>query len=152
VGLFILSRRERPDPLQPAWLAAHRRHGFREPLRLDVADEQIRNGRAYRVEGEGQWRYWEQDREGAWKPRYWFTLTPRQYAEFADMCYQQQTSPRSAFTRHRVCSLATPLGRITLAEMQLIITERGERRQITVADEAEYHRLLREHFGVDLSL
>ena len=96
--------------------------------------------------------YCEGDGDGGWKRRYWFTLTPRQYAEFADMCYQQQTSPRSAFTRHRVCSLATPLGRITLAEMQLIITERGERRQITVADEAEYHRLLREHFGVDLSL
>lgn len=38
MGLFILSRRERPDPLQPAWLAAHRRHGFREPLRLTAGD------------------------------------------------------------------------------------------------------------------
>ena len=38
MGLFILSRRERPDPLQPAWLAAHRRHGFRDPLRLTAGD------------------------------------------------------------------------------------------------------------------
>lgn len=38
MGLFILSRRERPDPLQPQWLDAHRRHGFREPLRIAAGD------------------------------------------------------------------------------------------------------------------
>ena len=126
--------------------------GFREPLRLDVADEQIRNGRAYRVEGEGQWRYWEQDREGAWKPRYWFTLTPRQYGDFAEMCRWQQTSPDSHFTRNRVCSLATSQGRVTLADMTLIVTENGRRHETPIADDAAYQRLLRDRFGVDLTL
>ncbi|MFN8475984.1 MAG: arylamine N-acetyltransferase [Anaerolineae bacterium] len=157
--------------------------GFREPLRLDVAGEQIRNGRAYRIEGpaisgslshgervlefgadtktltqplpggEGQdvRRYFERDKDGGWKPRYWFTLAPREYGEFAEMCRWQQTSPDSHFTRNRVCSLARPQGRVTLADMTLIETERGERRETPVANDTEYHRLLRDRFGVDLS-
>ncbi len=144
--------------------------GFREPLRLDVADEQTRNGRAYRivptpihppspfpaspagVSGGSVWRYFEQDREGAWKPRYWFTLTPREYPDFAEMCRWQQTSPDSHFTRNRVCSLATSQGRVTLADMTLIVTENGRRHETPIADDAAYQRLLRDRFGVDLTL
>ncbi|MFN8483386.1 MAG: arylamine N-acetyltransferase [Anaerolineae bacterium] len=180
--------------------------GFREPLRLDVAGEQTRNGRGYRVEapaisgplspwerdgvrvlnpgaapqtltpplpegevedgphplapsplvgegrGEGIWRYFEADREGGWRARYWFTLAPREYGEFAEMCRWQQTSPDSHFTRNRLCSLATPQGRVTLADMTLIETERGERRETPVAAAAEYQRLLRDRFGVDPAL
>ncbi|MFN8497460.1 MAG: arylamine N-acetyltransferase [Anaerolineae bacterium] len=142
--------------------------GFREPLRLDVAGEQRRNGRAYKVaplplapsptrgegegkEGPGVWRYFEGDRDGGWKPRYWFTLVPRAYGEFAAMCRWQQTSPDSHFTHNRLCSLATTEGRVTLADMTLIETEQGERRETPVADDAAYHRLLRVRFGVDLT-
>jgi N-hydroxyarylamine O-acetyltransferase len=66
------------------------------------------------------------------------------------MCRYHQTSPESSFTRRRVCTRATPDGRITLSDMRLIVTKAGERRQHDLADEAEVRTVLKEHFGIDL--
>jgi N-hydroxyarylamine O-acetyltransferase len=53
-------------------------------------------------------------------------------------------------TRRRVCSLATPSGRITLSDLTLIETERGERAERALSGEQEYRDVLRQRFGVDL--
>ncbi len=60
------------------------------------------------------------------------------------MCRYHQTSPESSFTRKRVCSLATPGGRITLSDLTLLVTER------LLADEQEHRATLCELFGIDL--
>jgi arylamine N-acetyltransferase len=52
----------------------------------------------------------------------------RELADFTDMCHFHQTSQESHFTRNRICSRATPDGRITLSDSRLIITT-GEKRQ-----------------------
>jgi N-hydroxyarylamine O-acetyltransferase len=79
-----------------------------------------------------------------------FTLQPRRLSDFADMCRYHQTSPQSHFTRKRVCSLATPSGRVTLSDMSLISTKGGERQEILLTNDQEYAGALREHFGIDL--
>jgi N-hydroxyarylamine O-acetyltransferase len=67
------------------------------------------------------------------------------------MCRHHQTSPDSHFTRNRVCSLATPLGRKTLSGMKLIETGRNGARHVrAVTEDAEYCQFLREQFGVRL--
>ena len=48
-------------------------------------------------------------------------------AEFEPMNQFHKTSPESIFTRREICSRATPLGRISLEEQNLILTERGKR-------------------------
>ena len=68
------------------------------------------------------------------------------------MCHHHQTSPDSHFTRGRICSLATPSGRITLTDTALKITENGEQRTHPVASEEEWSRLLLGHFGIRLSI
>jgi N-hydroxyarylamine O-acetyltransferase len=67
------------------------------------------------------------------------------------MCRYHQTSPESSFTRRRICTRATPDGRITLSDMRLIVTKSGERRQHDLADEAEVWSVLKEHFGIELN-
>jgi N-hydroxyarylamine O-acetyltransferase len=70
------------------------------------------------------------------------------YADYAEMCHYHQTSPHSHFTSARICSRATPQGRITLSERRLLTTsEKGEREERTLTSEEEYADLLREHFG-----
>ncbi|MFW6069551.1 MAG: arylamine N-acetyltransferase, partial [bacterium] len=58
------------------------------------------------------------------------------------------TSPQSHFTQRRVCSRATPQGRITLSERRLIVTENGARHEQELPDEAAVAAALQEHFGI----
>jgi N-hydroxyarylamine O-acetyltransferase len=122
---------------------------FLEPLRLVPAVEQEQIGRVYRLSSmEGGFRLESQAVVG-WKEEYEFKLKPRQLSEFAPMCRYHQTSPESTFTRKRVCSRATPEGRITLSNGKLIETRNGIRKERELTNE-EWSTVLRNQFGVEL--
>jgi N-hydroxyarylamine O-acetyltransferase len=125
---------------------------FREPLRFIEAVEQEQDGRAYRLDRDGEHLILMQRDAAGWDRQYRFTLQPHAQAEYADMCHYHQTSPASSFTRKRVCTLATPDGRITLSDLDLIVTARGERIEQVLPDELALQAALREHFGIDLAL
>ena len=63
------------------------------------------------------------------------------------MCHYHQTSPESPFTRKRLCTLATPTGRITLSDDRLVVTDGGTvtERDLVPADVAA---TLDERFGI----
>src|SRR5262245_13466408 len=86
---------------------------FREPLRFEEHSEQRQGERVYRLARDGEYLVLQQrEGDGAWEPQYRFTLQPRRHEEYAEMCRYHQTSPESSFTRRRVCTRATPEGRI----------------------------------------
>ncbi|MCI0696215.1 arylamine N-acetyltransferase [candidate division KSB1 bacterium] len=138
--------------LEERWLAdVGFGDSFREPLRLDDPSAQLQNHGAYRLtRDDEQWTLLARSSDNEWKPQYVFTLRPHQLADFAGRCHYHQTSPESHFTRKRVCSLATPAGRVTLSDMRLIITKSGERQERMLASKEEYANALREYFGVKL--
>ncbi len=138
--------------LEERWLAdVGFGDSFREPLRLDDPNAQLQNHGAYCFSRDGgQWTLRARALDNEWKPEYVFTLRPYRLADFAGMCHYHQTSPESHFTQKRVCSLATPAGRVTLSDMRLIITKSGERRQRMLASQEEYANALREYFGFKL--
>lgn len=122
---------------------------FLEPLRLQPNLEQSQIGRVYRlhqIEDVFNLEVWSRDR---WKRQYAFMLQPHQLSEFAAMCHYQQTSPDSHFTQHRICSLATPEGRITLTDGKLIETQNGIRTERTLSEE-EWNTCFGDVFGVVL--
>jgi N-hydroxyarylamine O-acetyltransferase len=123
---------------------------FREPLLLDERGEQLEEWHAYRIEDvtEGRLILSRREKGGPWKPENRFRLEPRVYADFAGMCHYHQTSPDSYFTQNRMCSLATPDGRITLSGRRLLITKDGEKQERDLADEDEVAEVLRERFGI----
>jgi N-hydroxyarylamine O-acetyltransferase len=124
---------------------------FLEPLRFAGQGEQADGLRAYRIEPDAADRIvWERDYDGTWARQYRFDLQPRQLSDFAPMCVWQQTSPESSFTQRRVCTRATPEGRITLSEMRLITTVNGQRSERLLAGEEEYQAVLREKFDIIL--
>jgi N-hydroxyarylamine O-acetyltransferase len=117
---------------------------FREPMPLRPDSEFVDSlGRSYRLTVDGD--VWElTDME----PQYRFTLTPRAFPEFEPMCRWQQTeSPW--FTGHRMCTIATPDGRVTPLDDKVIVTA-GDERTERELDEAEVPGLLQSVFGVVL--
>ncbi|MBI4768743.1 MAG: arylamine N-acetyltransferase [Deltaproteobacteria bacterium] len=115
----------------------------REPLRINGSNGSASEGYTYRVGSHGQdYALYFQQPEGAWTPRFQFTLTSRDRAEFSDMCHYHQTSPDSIFTKYRLVTMATPEGRITLADRQLSITKGAERQERGINSEDEYLEIL----------
>ena len=121
----------------------------REPLRIDGANTASSEGFVYRVGGYRRdlalfYRQADED----WMPRFIFSLKPRQRSEFADMCDYHQTSPDSIFTRQRLVTMATPDGRISLVDMQLITTNRAEKHESMVYSRDQYKSILKRKFGI----
>jgi N-hydroxyarylamine O-acetyltransferase len=142
------------DPSEPSvsWLAdVGWGDTFRQPLRLDKPNsEQLEGVRAFRIEQtDGYHDLWQHNDDGQWKKQYRFTLRPWQFTDFEPMCQYHQTSPKSSFTQRRICTLATPNGRLTLSDQKLIITEHGQRKERTVSQD-EYHSTLENWFGMRL--
>ena len=132
---------------------------FRQPLRFEADMEQDgADGRMYRlqresVEGDEKKReYWilQQSSADQWESQHRFTLQPHALTDFTEMCHYQQTSPASHFTQKRICSLATPTGRITLSDLLLITTLYGERQEQLLSSEEKYFAALAEQFGIVL--
>ncbi len=123
---------------------------FREPIRLEVGDVQQEPEDHYQIAFDGQHHVVLRGVGGQAKPQYRFTLEPRALADFTEMCHYQQTSPDSPFTQNRLCTRATPEGRVTLSGRRLIVTRNGAREETELADEAAVGSALWEYFGVRL--
>jgi N-hydroxyarylamine O-acetyltransferase len=125
---------------------------FHKPLLLDSREVQIQGKRAYRIiEDDTHLLLMERKYGEGWQPQYRFFLEPYNYPDFVERCSYHQTSPQSHFTQKRICSRATPDGRVTLEENRLIITANDHKREEhTVTSKQEYGSLLYEYFGIDL--
>ena len=77
--------------------------------------------RAFRLDRERDggdrdaWALSTRDAQGLWTRDYRFADIARPIEYFAAMCRFHQTSPLLPFTQKRLCSLATPAGRLTLS-------------------------------------
>ena len=138
--------------LEEPWLAdVGFGDSFLEPLRLEAETEQPDPAGTFRlVEDAGRWYMQKRGSDGNWMAQYSFSLQSRCLEEFAGMCHVHQTSPKSSFTQKRICSRATPEGRITLSEMKLIVTSSGKGQETTIGSEEERQRILQREFGIRL--
>jgi len=138
--------------LEEPWLAdVGFGDSFLEPLRLKTDIEQPQGRRNFRlVEEEGSLHMEMAEPSADWKRQYSFTLLPRKLPDFAGMCHYHQTSPQSSFTQKRICSQATPEGRITLTDGQLIITRNGKREESPLPSEEQWRVALKEYFEIVL--
>ena len=124
---------------------------FVEPLRLLPGIAQKDGSQIYRItESASVLQLEKWDAGEIWKPQYGFTLQPRHIGEFVEMCHYHQTSPDSSFTRKRLCTRATPDGRITLSDMKLLITRNANKEERTLSSQDEWRETLREHFDIVL--
>jgi N-hydroxyarylamine O-acetyltransferase len=124
---------------------------FLEPLRLVPGIEQEDPAGKFRLQPLGERLQLEKlDPGGIWKRQYSFAQKPRILEDFAAMCSYHQTSPESHFTQNRICTRATPDGRITLSGMKMIVTRDGGREEKMLDSEEERERVLQQFFGIRL--
>ena len=123
---------------------------FLEPLRL-CEDVQRQSSGVYRLEiGSPYALFLQRAPDQSWAIEHRFTLETYALTDFVDRCRYHQSSPDSHFTRQRVCTLATPDGRLTLSEQRLIVTRSGQRQEHAIPDEHAYLAALHEHFDIRL--
>jgi len=107
------------------------------------------HGHRYNVVRAGdEWQLLREDKNGQ-VPQYRFRDVPRQLSDYNEMCHFHQTSPESGFTKRWICSQATPDGRVTLANMRLIVTCGGNREESLLTTEAEVRGCLQDQFGIE---
>ena len=126
---------------------------FLRPLRLVPGVEQADASSRYRLTQTGaEWRL-DALEAGAveWAPSYTFTLTPREFGDFAEMCVYQQAAPDSHFRQGPICSRATPEGRVSLSTGKLIVTAHGQRTEQALPDLTAWNAALHRHFGIVLA-
>ncbi len=126
---------------------------YLEPLRMVVGPEQADPTGGYRIQqaGDGDLELLRRSADGgAWEAEHRFGTAAYELASFEAMCHYHQTSPQSPFTQRRVCSLATPTGRLTLRDDRLIVTDGGHRSERPIDGEPAFREALLEHFGVRL--
>ncbi len=142
------------------------------PLRFEEGLEQDGGeGRRYRLAQAGNYWMMQQFSGETWEAQYRFTLQPHVLSDYNEMCRHQATSPESHFVQNRVCSLATPEGRVTLSGggrpggdagatpqsrgtansgLKLITTVNGKREEQMLASEDIFREVLAERFGIVL--
>jgi len=158
--LVLLVRCPEDEAPQVRWLVdVGWGDSFRIPLHADDEGEQDGGLKTYRIttgppaapdiEAGVRRQLWERHTNGVWERQYAFTDQPRAFVDFEGMCRYHQTSPKSIFTRKRICTLATQYGRVSLEDNRLIITQRGVREERLVTPQEE-PGLLRELFGINL--
>jgi N-hydroxyarylamine O-acetyltransferase len=126
--------------------------GFRQPLLLPEGQNEDISGR-YRLlapqPGEDELELQRRE-EGLWKSQFRFRLRAYKLADFRGMCHYHQSSPHSSFTQGALCSRATTDGRITLTQIELILTHGPEKTQTPVQDQEHFQHLLEKYFSISM--
>lgn len=120
-----------------------------EPLKfvLDVEQKDATGTYLIKKHDENYFQIIKKDREN-WLDEYLFTTIKRDLSAFAEMCNFHQTSPESHFTRNKICSLMTAVGRKTLTGNKFIETKNGERSESPVNSEDEFNQILEREFHI----
>ncbi len=123
--------------LSDDWLAdVGNGDSFRRPLRIREAPEPADVEQGYRLRRDGMlWIVQKCAGGSEWKAEYRFGLQPHALADFINRCHYYETSPDSHFTHGRLCSRATPDGRITVRDQRLITTRDGKREERVIGSE-----------------
>jgi N-hydroxyarylamine O-acetyltransferase len=123
---------------------------FVDPIVFRAGGADQVNGHRYVVLPVGdEWQLLHEDANGQ-VPLYMFRDAPHPLSDFQEMCTFHQTSPDSHFTKSWICSRATPDGRITVANMRLIVTRGAEREEVDLSTDGDVRRCLREFLAVEL--
>jgi N-hydroxyarylamine O-acetyltransferase len=81
-------------------------------------------------------------------PKYLFSKVKRVLSDYEEMCNYTQTSPKSHFTKNKLCSIANSNGRVTLINDKLIITKEGNKEEKVIHNEREFNENLLKYFDI----
>jgi N-hydroxyarylamine O-acetyltransferase len=82
--------------------------------------------------------------------KYTFSTQAQVVSDFAPLCQDKQTSPCSYFVKNKICTLPTPIGRITLFNQKLIHKEGEQKLEFSIEDEQQFTAILKKQFNIIL--
>lgn len=135
---------------------------FPTPLSLDTGDLQVKGHRVYRLRSADGMTFveWQQEENrgahGDWVEVYKFTLEPRCFQDFFQMCQYHQTSPCSLFFCKSLCMLFKSNSKVVYVGRRLTTTRfpevPGGKVEITTRElqDEEVPGILAETFGIFL--
>lgn len=126
-------------------------NSFQYPLRLDDSAEQVQPSGTYRlVPYDAENMLMQRQEDSHWQDKFIFARSRCQLSDFTTMCHYHQTSTASMFTQQRLCTRATPEGRITLSNNRLLVTIGDSRQEQEIVGQAEYEATLLQYFQIEL--
>ena len=122
---------------------------FRTPIEIYGGEVKDVSGH-YRIKGGNNTSVLQLNNENDWIPQYSFSLAPRKFSDYKQMCDFQQDNPVSHFRIRKICTIATETGRITLSNYSLTITEGQSKNKITFEAREEFNAYLKKYFDMKL--
>lgn len=122
---------------------------FRIPLPIPNGQIKDISGK-YRVYKTDDEFFLQRFNEENWLTQYKFSLDPKHIEEFSEMCLYHQTSPETIFTQKKLCTIATPFGRVTLTDDSLTTTNNRLKEKQIILDCNDFNDKLASHFGIIL--
>ena len=123
----------------------------REPLPFVSGKVSRQNGEKYILEEEDFLGYvlyeWRHD---TWRKIYSFTEEPQLESDFVATSYYCEKYPESFFRTKDMVHIFTEDGRKSVAGREIKLFSPGDVEVLTPATDAEYHKLLEQHFGIRL--
>lgn len=127
--------------------------GIIAPLILEENREQKQFAHTYRLITDSTLGYVLQKKNGdGYYPLYAFTLDECSPEDFLMSNHFTATFPASFFLTMRMCTMPKKDGRITLTDSHFKVVKENEVSTAPIANEDEFNRLLKEHFGLDLAV
>jgi N-hydroxyarylamine O-acetyltransferase len=126
-------------------------NGLLEPMPLEAGAEVTQHSEAFKLLTADCGEYLLQCRvHGEWESLYSFTTDPCQPIDYKYPNYFHSHSPDSIFMQRRICTIPTTEGRKILVDRTLSVRRQGKTEKSAVESDADYARLLRDHFGIVL--
>ncbi len=122
---------------------------FRTPIEIYSGEVEDISGH-FRIKRGNNVSVLQVENENGWIPQYSFSLLPRKFSDFKEMCDFQQDDPASHFRNSKICTIATVPGRITLSDNSLTITEGKSKNKTTVESREEFNAYLKNNFNIVL--
>jgi N-hydroxyarylamine O-acetyltransferase len=127
--------------------------GIIAPLILEENTEQKQFAHTYRLVTHSTLGYLlQKKREDRYDPLFAFTLEECTPEDFLMSNHFTATFPESFFLKMRMCTMPTKDGRITLTDDHFKVAKNDNVLDSPIANEREFTSLLKEHFGLDLSI
>ena len=122
---------------------------FRTPIEIYGGEVQDVSGH-YRIKGGNNISILQLENENDWVSQYSFSLAPRKFSDYNQMCNFQQDNPASHFRIRKICTIATETGRITLSNYSLTITEGKLKNKIAFDSQEEFNMYLKKYFDIEI--
>ncbi len=125
---------------------------LREPMRLTPGVISEQGPDSFRLKTEtGHTYILEAWLAGRWQDLYEFTLEPFDLVDYEPFNYWNSTSPDVRFTQQKLCTIPTQEGRVVAVDREFKIHSRDGTQTIRAESQAEYLRMLREYFGLEIT-